>query len=620
MKRILLVLAAGLAIACFQRCRIFGEKIAAPVKAYPTDPFSKTMVPSQKFRVDAEKDNVVSGEEGVTLVMPKGCFVDEHGVVENGKVDIELAEALKPSDMILSNLKTMSNGQPLVTGGMFYFNVTKDGKQLGINKALPVLVEVPTHNRLGGMQVYKGIRDTAGNMNWVDPKPIENYLETVDINSLNFLPEDFGWASKPFISAKREEADYKRAVDSLYYSLSESRKDGIPQLQKNRLPNETYYEEQVNATSQLTDELREIAGYDTNNTMRCYIKGIDWHWGVDPAMIKVIRSEKFQNTFIATKAFESRLQAIFLSGENRVLQVYIDNIEKNLYEVDSMAAGIIATTREYKSEVAKTNCGRYRGLYNVFGQFANERLTKVKEGDRYSAILKQYYSEQLTKVKQELEKDRQLIIQQRKKLDSAQRKVYEGYRALLAKREKFRMETYGFKMTETGWVNIDNGEIPKNWSRQQLQVKITDGGKFDRVHAYVFYQSIGSMYRLNSDNNIEFYVGNANDRSMLMPNNSMACLFVIGHIGDKVAYDMQSFTTGKLMLTALLRDTTMEGIKAILPEMSYGEENDISKDLEYQYAMYSLMPEEDRSHISQHDIDHLIVSVFSGARSCEPRL
>lgn len=33
---------------------------------------------------------------------------------------------------------------------------------------------------------YKGVRDAEGNMNWVEPKKIDDFLKTVDINSLNF--------------------------------------------------------------------------------------------------------------------------------------------------------------------------------------------------------------------------------------------------------------------------------------------------------------------------------------------------------------------------------------------------------------------------------------------------
>lgn len=58
---------------------------------------------------------------------------------------------------------------------------------------------------------------------------------------------------------------------------------------------------------------------------------------IDPARIAAIKSEQFQNTIIATKEFEERLQVIFALGMPELLDLYVNNLDKKLYQIDSMA-------------------------------------------------------------------------------------------------------------------------------------------------------------------------------------------------------------------------------------------------------------------------------------------
>jgi len=89
--------------------------------------------------------------------------------------------------------------------------------------------------------------------------------------------------------------------------------------------------------------------------------------GIDPLYIKVIRSEKYQNTLIATREFEARLRVIFKTCNTKVLDLYIKNLDKNLYEIDAMAAAILKGTE----------------FENTFNDFAAQKLSKVKDADKY---------------------------------------------------------------------------------------------------------------------------------------------------------------------------------------------------------------------------------------------
>jgi hypothetical protein len=137
--------------------------------------------------------------------------------------------------------------------------------------------------------------------------------------------------------------------------------------------------------------------------------------------------------------------------------------------------------------------------------------------DINAKLLKGYYDNQLAKVKSELLMNQEKLMNELKKKNEEAQKIADDYKKLLEKREKYRMETYGFKLTETGWSNIDKGTLTKDWYSESLEINIENGKQFDRVYTYVVYTSIKSLYRLNTSDNENFYVGNEEDKKMLMP-------------------------------------------------------------------------------------------------------
>ncbi len=146
---------------------------------------------SQFKVINANTDNVIEGKNGTIIVCPKNCFVNANGTVINDNVKIELKEAFTLSDMLLENLSTTSNGNLLETDGMIYFNPTANGEQLFINKNIPIHIEIPTKKKLSGMMAYEGIKDASGKINWINPKKLDTYLQTVDFSLLDFLPKGF---------------------------------------------------------------------------------------------------------------------------------------------------------------------------------------------------------------------------------------------------------------------------------------------------------------------------------------------------------------------------------------------------------------------------------------------
>ena len=527
------------------------EKDLLSSKFHPNDPFQATMVKSQFFRIDGKQDEVLEGQEGTVIVLPKDCFMNSEGETVTENIQIELAEALSLDQMLLSNLTTTTNERLLETDGMLYFNASANGEQLQVNPNKPVYIEIPTKKRKANMMAYKGVREENGNMDWVEPKALENFLVTVDMDLLNFYPAGFVEeveANLPFRG--RKTAD-KQFLDSLYYALSVYDGTEYSGLSEDTEVNETYYE--------TYDSSYE---YDTVDSV-----AVQKDCGVDPAIIKVIRSDSYQNSLISTRAFETRLQTIFKTCRNDIIELYILNLEKDLYVLDSMAAA--ALVDHY--------------AYEAFHTFYKQGLTNVKGANPYTGLLKEHYQQRLRKVKEELEQLRQHFTNSLTIKKEATKELVEEYKEVLRKREKVRMETYGFEWTDTGWINIDRGISPKGWGPQGFQLIVNDADNYDRVYSYLVYTSIKSIYRLNSIDNRLFYPGNEQQKEMLMPTKELAVVISIGYKGGASFLAVQEFETVTTTdLTLSLKPSSNQEIKkAIAAYNDYGEENSIDKDLLY---------------------------------------
>lgn len=572
MKHYLLsILILPILIGCGSNNSTQSNEYSETIKFSESDPFKNTITESQFFDIDANKDNTVVGSQGTLIAAPKGCFLDKNGNPVTGNIKIELTECLSAEEMILSNLTTTSNGNPLETDGMVYINATSNGEQLRIDKSNPIYVEIPTEKVKAGMQVYKGSRDENGNMEWSEPKDLENYLVSIDLTHLDFLPKGFAAAVESGMPFRSYETATVELIDSLYYSLSESNGSFLTEGFENTDYNEAYNLGNNVVDGKYTDESFETnSNYYTVDTVAFDIPqevSSDFECGVDPAKIKLLKTETFQNTLISTREFEERLQVIFKICRTDLVDMYVNNIEKDMYVIDRMVASKLKGNKIYQDQ---------------FIEFSEQKKTNVPGDKKYAAQLKEYYETELIKIKEELESAKNKAMQELQAKNEVADSVANEYKDLLFKRETFRMEKYGFEWSETGWLNIDNGTIPKTWGPQRLEIFIKDGKMFERVYTYVIYISLKSLYRLNTNDGELFFVGNENERQMLMPKKEMAVGISIGYKGDQSFLGITEFTTGDQKVEISLTESSIEKIKAaILPYDNYTSENKIDKDLEY---------------------------------------
>jgi hypothetical protein len=584
----------ALASLLFTQCNTTPPRQDKTEKMHPNDPFRSTMVPSQFFEIDATADNVVMGTGSTRIAMPKGCLTDGRGKVYNGPARIELAEALELADMVGSNLTTTSGGKPLVTDGMVYFNATTaEGEQLYVNKEKPVYFEIPTTKRQPGMMAYRGVRDENGNMDWVEPKEIENYILPVDIRSLDFYPENFEVIVASILPFNGHETADKALTDSLYFSFGFSTLEQMIRAWEEELPE--YNEPHRNQHKQIengkyTEESYQVKPMQNTTTDSAAVADKP-DCGIDPSTVQVICSEAYQNTLLATREFEARMKLIHKACHTSVLEVYVKNLDRNLWELDSMAADAIMalpTMEEVYGHATQDILGFHRNheiehVAEEFKALSRQRLTKIKDGNIYAELLRGHYEKQLMTVNSELEAKQKLALKAWREGSPAAQKIAAEYKEILWKREAYRMESYGFEWSDNGWINIDEGTTPKTWGPQQLEILVENGPSFDRVHTYVFYSSIKSLYRLNSSDQRAFHVGNADERVMDMPKTAKAMAISVAYKNEVPSLAMEEFTTGTLNLNLNPKPTTAAELRKTLSVFDqYSKENRLSVDLEYQ--------------------------------------
>jgi hypothetical protein len=397
----------------------------------------------QAFEFESEKGATIEGKDGTLIIVPTNAFVDSAGAIINGKVDFNLVEALGVEQMVLYKLNTVSNGSPLESGGMFYVDATVDGKPVQINPKRPLYIEIPTTNKKEGMMAFKGEVTPDGALNWVEPKPLKKFLVKVPLTDLDFLPTGFEAevkSSMPFLTYKEASSTL---TDSLYYSLNYDVAEPVSVPAKSmlvemvKLDNGTYVEK-----PSLVDSIATTTIESTVNSTIC---------GIEPTTIETIKTQKFANSFIATKEFEQRIKLLHKEDNgNALLTMYIKNLGKDMYQSDLMVAK--ATKGATKTE---------------FDKLAAEKLTNIKDAEIYQERLSEYYAKKQAELKQGHKKlSDELARKTSKELNDEikalnkqivkQNAATNSITVSLPKPNVATAQTYATPWYSLGWGNIDS--------------------------------------------------------------------------------------------------------------------------------------------------------------------
>lgn len=575
----------------------------------------------QLFTIKSNVDTVIETQGGIIVSIPANAFLNNNSPV-NGEIELELKEALTPFDIMKSGLSTTSNGKLLETGGMFYINAIQNGKNLSINQTKGVYVSIPDNNPGKKMMLFDGERLENGQINWINPKPFENKLNTVDILSLNFYPPNFLDSLKQF----GYDIKNKHVTDSIYYSfscwqqqpvqmasesikaLSDSvvvstsneiaKKDEISissvtcnlitasasktialsgeklfkqncavchsldnskltgpgmggvfervpkgdwltkyiinneKLLKSGDPyaNKIYKENGKVAMTVFEGQLSEkdvqaIIDYIKNNSFNTEPEFEEVNCEIAPSRIHAIWDRKFNNTLLATKEFEERLQAIFKTCNHNILNLYIRNLNKKMYEIDSLAMRISEFpqfTEFYNRHdggvsINESHMKKLQAYMEekrkVYEEVASATMKKIYERENIQSIkalreMREHNTSEANRIITVFNQELKI------NMDNAYKQLGKDQNSMPPPARNYLSST----ITTPGWKNVDAYVIESTVNRTTLNytdketgkkaiiryepfaIKVSDFKQFDRVLAYLIPDKINCFQRMPDSN------------------------------------------------------------------------------------------------------------------------
>ncbi len=471
-------------------------------------------IPAQVFTIQAGRDTVIETRGGIVLAIPANGFLDENSQPVTGPLSLVVKEALDAVTVTQAGLSTSSGNQLLETGGMFFIDARKGKQLVKINPAAGIHAEIPADTIKPGMQLYSGKRLPDGRIDWVNPMPLEKDLLPVDILSLDFYPPRYLDSLKAWGYNNRDKA----FTDSLYYAMA-AFLPGRPPAPSTISTSEEYNggsdSLSVNADNSPKDTVKSDvqATYFADHVADCVI---------NPAKIKAIWSNAFQNTLLATREFQERITWIHRSFSNEVLDLYVHNLDKPLWYIDSLAA---LKTAPWLSE--------------KFQAFAARKEGKVRQASPQVQILRDYYESKTKAYMEAVSKTNAAWWNQQAALDSIadQRKQQHQRDSLNRVNNNFRQELtmnlkeaarqlgydslrlppahqYAVQVVNTGWYNIDRAVVEATLTRTTLNAtdpftgkkaviqylpvsfQIDQSAQFDRLYVYLLPDSLTSFMRV----------------------------------------------------------------------------------------------------------------------------
>lgn len=353
------------------------------------------------------------------------------------------------------------------------------------------------------------------------------------------------------------------------------------------------------------DELKALVQYITGQDKFNFDEMLPDEGGyleINPAKVKAIWNKKFNHTLLATKEFEERLKVIFTTCDGRILNLYVNNLTKNLYEIDSIAATLLSGD-----------------LKNKFLNFYNRKDGGVEISDKQSKKLQTYFEEKKTiytnavnKVLEKMYADENLksqlaYNQQTKHFDVENlrtSKIFteeleinmdEAYRQLGKERQKIVVEPLNTYLSApiifTGWYNVDKYVVDATVKRKSLNysdpetgkkaiikyapltITITNFKKYDRVVSYLIPNKLSSFQLIKNAGSV--FKENLNE----LMNYSV---LTIGFIGSDTYYNEIKNAKAQPYEIDLISINTKGLSKKLNADFPINLKSDLSKDINYQ--------------------------------------
>ena len=427
-----------------------------------------TNLPALVMHIDPKADTTLLTPYGLVLDIPKGAFVDEAGRAITSPVRVTMLEAINGVDIMKAGLSTMAGDILLETGGMFYLDAQVDGRQVGIDPVKSLTVMVPSENADPRMMLYEGVMTEDGIVDWRKPQPLPRTLVPVDITTLDFYPP--GYLDK--LAELGKDAGDKGYADSLYWSFGDTTVDSVLRVFGDPALTAIGIHDEIGGPDTLFELVREprdsiVAGLNT---------------GIIPAKVQAIWNERFNNTNLATREFEERMREIHRTCDNQVLDLYANNLDKNLSQLDSMAVrmghGAFATfalRNDGRLQLPEHAAERLRKVYTEWSQrYAEAARRTQEEFDRIEAAADQQANKrQVDRQMKDIQQDSERFTRE---FAANLRSVYDqlGYPWTPAPPPR---AAFVVPVRAPGWWNVDKAVLAATTSRTSMSYTDDQSGK-----------------------------------------------------------------------------------------------------------------------------------------------
>jgi mono/diheme cytochrome c family protein len=241
-----------------------------------------------------------------------------------------------------------------------------------------------------------------------------------------------------------------------------------------------------------------------------------------PASIKALQTKRFAKTYIATKEFEQRLQHLFQVCDEASLNVYIQNLDKDISYADSIVALRIEGSKK-----------------QVFERFSAQKLGNTKSVSPAFAKLAAYHKKKKNAYDEAARKAREKVLSKYAKADKKQeyRTEEKQLTELKDRAENYQKElktnlveayrqaglpyptpippkgTYTLTLDRTGWNNLDRYVMESTSTRTSLKTKyngkdisieynplsvqIENEDEYDFVRVYLIANKLPSYQKIN---------------------------------------------------------------------------------------------------------------------------
>lgn len=143
---------------------------------------------SQRFTYHQNSDTILRCKEGTILKLKKGSFINATtNEPVSGPIELFVSEYYTLSDILLSNLSTISNNKLLETGGMLHLEARQGNTTLALNSSSTLEISFPTSSLKENMQLFEGSWEDE-NINWTLPNDGLESIEVSDVEPTVEVP------------------------------------------------------------------------------------------------------------------------------------------------------------------------------------------------------------------------------------------------------------------------------------------------------------------------------------------------------------------------------------------------------------------------------------------------